>query len=789
MRFFIASLALVLLLSDRAGAQSCTGLCLQQVSCPSGGTTTLTGTVYSPNGVDPLPNVTVYIPNAPVAAFTAGVSCAMPGQPPSGSPLVGTSTAADGTFTLTNVPVGANIPLVAQAGRWRRQVVVPATAACAATALDKGLVRMPRNQKEGDIPKIGIVTGAADSVECVLRKVGVDDAEFTNPSGSGRIHLYSASDAPGARIDTSTPAEPALMGDPVRLMSYDALMLPCEGRAFNKPAAELANLVSFADKGGRIYSSHYGYEWMAQNPPFNEVVTWNNTPGVNLNSGTATVNTSFGDGATLADWLQIVGASVTLGQIGINTIRHDFDSVNPPTQSWLTLNDAPYTGAVMQFTFDTPVHPTAGYCGRVLFNEYHVENSSAQVSQGRAFPTECTSGTTSPQEKLLEYSLFNLTNDGSAATLLPAAADFGPNPVGFTTPQKTFSWTNNSVFSSAITSVTATGDYLITANNCPPTITAGSSCMISVAFRPSALGERDGTLTVTAEGKKAASALTGQGVADLSISPTSLDFGKVDVGATASLTATVTNNAPGPIVLQPITASGDFTATSNCATLGASASCTVTVTFKPTATGARTGILTVMPAAAAYVGATLALTGTGVDFGLALNPASGSVIAGFGTTTSLTVSPIAGFSAPVMLSCASNAPGTTCTLAVSPVTPTAAITEAVTLTSTSQYSVIGYGGLGLTGLTALFGFGSVGLLWGLRRKSAPHAALSRSSLLRTSLLLACLVGVASWTTGCSGKSPAQNIGYTPAGSYTVTVTGTDGVLTHTVPYALTVTAR
>lgn len=71
-----------------AFSQSCTGLACMQMSCPNNGTTSITGKVYAPNGTDPLPNVTVYIPNAPVAAFTPGVSCPVVGQPPSGDPLV-----------------------------------------------------------------------------------------------------------------------------------------------------------------------------------------------------------------------------------------------------------------------------------------------------------------------------------------------------------------------------------------------------------------------------------------------------------------------------------------------------------------------------------------------------------------------------------------------------------------------------------------------------------------------------------------------------------------------------
>ena len=84
--------------------------------------------------------------------------------------------------------------------------------------------------EQGDIPKIAVATGSADQVECVLRKVGLDDSEFTNPSGTGRISIYAGSGNPGAKIDTSTPSEVTLMGNQALLNTYDLLMLPCEGR-------------------------------------------------------------------------------------------------------------------------------------------------------------------------------------------------------------------------------------------------------------------------------------------------------------------------------------------------------------------------------------------------------------------------------------------------------------------------------------------------------------------------------------------------------------------------------
>jgi hypothetical protein len=392
-------------------SQSCTGLCLKQVSCPNGGTTSLTGRVFAPNGVDPLPNVLVYIPNAAVAPFTPGVACEQAGEPASGSPLVSTTSAVDGSFTLTNVPVGTNIPLVIQTGRWRRQVVILSVSACVNRAVTANLTRLPRTQAEGDIPKIAITTGVDDAVECVLRKIGVADSEFTDPSGNGRINLFAGDGAPGssgAIIDANTPLETKLVQSQAVLNRYDLVMFGCQGDQFNPQPAFQQNLINYANAGGRVFANHFEYVWLYNDAPFAQTANWNVEQHPSPANQTGFINMSFPRGQQLAQWLQEVNASPTFGQIPLQVIRKDQSGVVAPTQSWMTINDSVFPGSVVQFTFNTPVGaPTAQQCGRVLFNEYHVENTSN--SSGATFPSECAAGVATAQEKLLEFELFDLS--------------------------------------------------------------------------------------------------------------------------------------------------------------------------------------------------------------------------------------------------------------------------------------------------------------------------------------------------------------------------------------------
>ena len=295
--------------------------------CAPGQETTVTGTVFAPTPIrfgaaDPLYNALVYVPNRPLAPFPAGVACDLCGTPVSGSPLVTALTGPDGKFTLKNVPAGDNIPLVIQIGRWRRQVTIPKVTACSSTALPAELTRLPRNQTEGNIPQMAIATGIYDPFECVLRKIGIDEAEFTPPTGTGRVHVYRYE---GARLMQPVPPGGQLVGNAMganmgALGRYDMVLLPCDDDSMKLPG-ELRMLHDYTGKGGRLFLTDFSYSWLKDTQAggiFEGRATWLPDTENTGDDYTGLVDQSFPKGQAFAEWLRVVGASATLGQLPIH---------------------------------------------------------------------------------------------------------------------------------------------------------------------------------------------------------------------------------------------------------------------------------------------------------------------------------------------------------------------------------------------------------------------------------------------------------------------------------------
>jgi hypothetical protein len=394
--------------SDGTVPAPCVGLQCQQVQCGGGASTTVSGTVYAPNGTLPLYNVIVYVPNKPPDPIPSGASCDKCGATVTGSPVVTTLTDAEGKFVLKDVPVGTNIPLVMQIGKWRRQIVIPEVKQCVDTPLtDPQVTRLPKDQSEGDMPKIAVTTGSADPLGCILPKLGIAPSEFTATTGSGKVNFFIGN---GTGPSYATNAQATFWNDVNKMKPYDIIILSCEGaeNQGTKPMASRVELQKYLDQGGRVFASHYHYVWFQYGPqPLPTTATW---AGDGMGPGNTTpfrIDTTFPKGKALADWLKFVEPTLPYGEMPINQVRNDVGTVNSATsQRWVYASTNPQ--ATKYLSFNTPVGQMPDQqCGKAVFGDMHIGAGANAVNAN--FPMGC-SQTLTPQEKALIFLFFDLSS-------------------------------------------------------------------------------------------------------------------------------------------------------------------------------------------------------------------------------------------------------------------------------------------------------------------------------------------------------------------------------------------
>lgn len=198
-------------------------------------------------------------------------------------------------------------------------------------------------------------------------------------------------------------------------------------------------------------------------------------------------------------------------------------------------------------------------------------------------------------------------NGSTTASLSPTSIAFGSEAVGATSAARTVTLSNTGKAALSITSLGIKGSSssnFAETNTCGKSLAAGAKCTISGTFTPSATGSRTATLTIldNASGSPQTVSLTGTGVRAApvaSLSPSSLAFGSQSVGAAStvqSVTLSNTGNAALSITSLALTGTNaaSFAQANTCGrSLAAGANCTVSVTFRPSATGSSTASLSI----------------------------------------------------------------------------------------------------------------------------------------------------------------------------------------------------
>jgi hypothetical protein len=329
--------------------------------------------------------------------------------------------------------------------------------------------------------------------------------------------------------------------------------------------------------------------------------------------------------------------------------------------------------------------------------------------------------------------------------------------------------------------IAVTGDFSQT-NTCSTTLSAGGGyCTVSVMFSPTSVGSTTGSLNISSNATASPFTvpLTGSGgLPTVDVSPSSLTFPATNAGSTSlPQTVTLTNNGTWPLAISHIDVSASFAETTNCtANLNIGASCTISTTFTPVATGSHTGSLTISDDAAGAPHVVSLSGGGGTAIALSASSSTSLTInAGQTATFSFNVISPTGENDTVSFSCSGAPPSGSCVVTPpstmlngnGPVSITATVTTGPRTMSAMRR---------MRGELQFLAFGVVGTL--------VFSMKSRREVRTCFVLL--LAGLSLVSCGGGNKSPKGPTTGTPSGKYIVTVTASSSTSAQSMAFTVTV---
>jgi hypothetical protein len=258
-----------------------------------------------------------------------------------------------------------------------------------------------------------------------------------------------------------------------------------------------------------------------------------------------------------------------------------------------------------------------------------------------------------------------------------------------------------------VTTATISGaGFTVSGASFPVTLNPKQTVTLTVQFKPTTSGAASGKLAIVSNSSvnpTAAISLSGTGTTEaeptLTVNPGSLSFGNVTVGSSATQSVALASTGAAPVKVTAAAISGTGFTVSGASfpvTLSPKQVVTLNVQFKPTASGAALGKLTLSSDSSSSSTATISLTGTGTESTtptLTVNPASlsfGNVSVGSSATQAVTLASTG--TAPVQVNAtAISGAGFTVSGASFPVTlnPKQAVTLAVQFKPTTSGAATG----------------------------------------------------------------------------------------------------
>ncbi|MBK8013112.1 MAG: hypothetical protein IPK13_17365 [Deltaproteobacteria bacterium] len=362
-------------------------------------TSVLRGTVYAPNGTDPVSGALVYsTADADVCPEPAGQGGPAPDEPY----CVYTYSRFDGSFELEGVPVTCPTAahVVIHKGPFTNRVDQPVTTQSVLMGRESTTLGL---SDVGTLAEMAVITGSWDHIQDTLAKIGLGQVGASGHLELGTEHFELID---GNRtLDGKYQEFLDFIAKPENFDPYRTIFFNCgndfEGDFFSNATA-VAGLRQWVIEGGRLYCTDLSYDFCEQ--LFPEFVAWEGgTNGLSTTpepGGAAQVGTSMDSlHATVLDdnmraWLDGVGVLADDGSIEIEGWLGGWAAmvqVGPNSKAWVegtpTVQGQSLTVRPLTATF-------AVGKGAVFVSSYHTsEDATPEMT---------------PQDRLLQYLILEV---------------------------------------------------------------------------------------------------------------------------------------------------------------------------------------------------------------------------------------------------------------------------------------------------------------------------------------------------------------------------------------------
>ena len=280
------------------------------------------------------------------------------------------------------------------------------------------------------------------------------------------------------------------------------------------PAVGYTITAQFQSASGQAFQTLFSNVAFAYAPPANLSVGFSGSTGGSTNN-----HELQGLVAATPDDLQVTmtgpasvlqGSSVTYAVTLTNNGNYSLDTGNAPTvvdnlpasitgATWTCVGaggatcDASGTGNINTTDVTLPANGSVTYTITGTLDPAATCGSSVANTANSDFSS--TTSFLDPDESNNTATVDSTVTCDTTLVASPASLAYAPQQVSVASTSQAVTLTEGSNGSATITSIAVTGDYSQT-NNCPATLAAAQTCTVNVVFTPTALGSRNGTLTI-----------------------------------------------------------------------------------------------------------------------------------------------------------------------------------------------------------------------------------------------------------------------------------------------------